>query len=289
MEKKIPLSKILLTFFSFWVSFPALALVSSPATVSEGKSALEVKAMVDRGKVEPNENMTSYQSANINIYQLSFSRGLSSPGFGFDHFIRVEYRYFNSGKEQVGSQVFYEKDSGHVASVSYGFNFVHERAFSAGMYLSVSPLAVLDRNKFSNPRVDWVAAGLKSGVELSNSFFLEHLVHFGSGLPPKQNSYLAFAQNLGFKMKEAVSIPVSIRAGPYVEVDLRDRFDSKYDSVFSAPGRTDRIRSVKMGVFAGLDLVISENWYGTLGYIQKLGGYDAPATNATYGSLGLKW
>ncbi|NJL23876.1 MAG: hypothetical protein HC902_00940 [Calothrix sp. SM1_5_4] len=244
---------------------------------------------MERGKVEPNENRDSYQSAEIDIYKLSLARGFGDLSFGKDHFLRFDYSRFTSGKEQVGSQVFYEKDTGNVATFIYGFNFVHELSYSAGVYLSVSPLTDYNKEKFSTPRVDLWSIGLKSGLEINSSWFLEGLLHYGSGIPGQQNSYVAFTQLVGLKLAETIAFPLTLKFGPYAELDMQDRNDSKYDTAFSAPGRTDRIRSMKIGTVSSLDAEISRNWYVSAGYVQKLGGYDAPATNATFASLGVKF
>ena len=267
----------------------AHALVSSPSTVTSGEWAIESKSTSERGKVEPNENKDSFQSAKINIYQLSAAYGLSGISFGNDHFLRLDYRYFTSGKEEVGGQVFYEEDTGNAATLTYGFNFVHEPVYSAGMYASVSPLASYNKDKFSSPRVDLWALGLRSGLEFNSNWFTENSIHYGSGQPGRQNSYLAFTNVVGLKLSGATEWPVTLKFGPYAELDLQERADAKYDAAFSAPGRTDRIRSMKVGVIGGVDINLPSNWYLSGGYVQKLGGYDAPATNALFVSVGVKF
>ena len=80
------MKKNLIALASVTLSFSAHALVSSPATVSEGQWNFEVKTILERGKIEPNGNTDSFQQAEINIYQLSLAKGIGSLGFGSDHF-----------------------------------------------------------------------------------------------------------------------------------------------------------------------------------------------------------
>ena len=267
------------------ISFPAWALVSSPATVGDGQWSTEFRTTLERGKIEPNESKASFQRAEIDIYQLSLTRGLGSLSFGMDHFFRVDYRYFKSGKEEVGGQVFYNEDQGHTATFTYGFNIVHEAGYTAGVYASISPLITFNRDKFSSPRVDIWALGLQSGMELHSDWLLENSVHYGSGIPGKQNSYLAFTVLVGYR---ALSY-LNLKSGPYAELDLSEHTDAKYDAAFSAPGRSDRIRSMKVGIASFVEIALPSDFFATLGYIQKLGGYDAPATNAAVLNIGAKF
>lgn len=282
------MKKITLLFSFLISSAQSYALVSSPSTVANGEWVIEAKSIFERGKVEPNENKDSYQQAEINIYQLALSHGLTGSSFGSDHYFRVDYRYFTSGKEEAAGQVFYEKDTGNVATLTYGFNLVHEPVYSAGIYASVSPLSSYNKDKFSSPRVDLWALGFRSGLELSPSWFTESSIHYGSGQPGRQNSYLALTNLFGFKLSELVGWPMTLKFGPYAELDTQDRTDTKYDAAFSASGRTDRIRSMKVGTIVAIDINLPSSWFISGGYVQKLGGYDAPATHALYASLGLK-
>lgn len=265
----------------------AAALVSGPSALSAGEWNVEMRTVFERGKIEPNENRASFQSAQIDIYKLTVARGLSDLPFGQDHSVRLDYLRFTSGREAVGAQVFYEQDTGNVATLTYGFNFVHEASYSAGMYLSASPLTNYNQRKFSSPRVDLWALGLKTGLEISEAWILENSVHYGSGIPGRQNAYVAFTQLAGFKF--SLGVPLTLKLGPYAELDMQERVDAEYDAAFSAPGRSDRIRSMKVGTVISLDAKISSKWYLGAGYVQKLGGYDAPATNASFASLGAKF
>lgn len=275
-----------LAIFGFAGS-PAYALVSSPGSVGAGEWGAEAGTVLERGKVEPNENLSSHQPARINILRASISRGIAGPDFGTDHFIRADLKYIDSGREEAG-QLFYDRDRGAAATLTYGFNLLHEENFLAGAYASVSPYIGLNKDKFSLPRVDLFALGLKAGLRAGPSWLIDSSIHFGSGIPSHQNPYIALTQTLGYELSSRLGLPVTVRLGPYAEFDLKDRYDTRYDAAFSPAGRRDRIRSAKFGVLASADISFTQNYFSTVTYVQKLGGYDAPATNALALSIGAK-
>ncbi|MCO5142549.1 MAG: hypothetical protein M9962_05610 [Oligoflexia bacterium] len=283
------MSLFLISIFLALSPFNSKALVSSPSGIAEGEMNIELKAIAERGKVEPNENVASHHAAKINIYQLSVSRGLSGIGFGLDHFLRLDAKFFQSGREEVNRQIFYSKDNGKSLTVTYGFNFVHTTAHSAGIYASLTPYAKFNKDKFSLPRIDLWALGFRSGLELNKLWFIEDSVHYGSGFSGRQNSYLAFTHLFALRLEPLVSLPMILKIGPYAELDLKDRYDEKYDTAFSAVGRRDRIRAMKVGFLGTVDITFSDTLYSSLSYVQKLGGYDAPATNATALTIGANF
>ena len=260
-----------LLFFCLLMPATSFALVTSPVPLGTNDTLVEVKTIRERGKIEPNENQASFQPAKIDIYQLSVTRGLENIfSFGQDHFFKIDYRYFISGKEQ-----FYAEDKGQSLTATYGLNFVHTPGYSAGLYFGVSPLTQFNKDKFSVPRVDLYHFGLTSGSEINSNWFLANSLHFGSGIPGKQNSYASLTNFLGYKAQNLI-----VKFGPYLEFDLNERTDRNYDAAYSAPGRSDRIKAAKFGVLGFVDFAISADSFINVGYVQKQSGYDAPATNA---------
>ncbi len=264
---------------------PAQALISSQEQGNEGDWKVELRTTLERGKVEPTENTGSFQKAKINIHDFSAAHFFRA-GFGSRHFAKLQVRSFTSGREEAAGQLFHEKDTGIALTLTYGFDLVHELRYSLGIYGSLTPFADFNRSKFSQPRVDLANLGFQLGVGLTDSLHLENLLHFGLGYPKQQNSYLALSQALGWKMESSLHIPATLKFGPYLEMDLQERYDDKYDAAFSPAGRPDRIRSAKFGLLGSLDLGLGNYWYTGLTYVQKIGGYDAPATNATSLNLG---
>lgn len=279
---------VFLLFLIMLNSISAHALVSSQAQGNEGDWRMELRTILERGKVEPNENRASFQRAKINTLEASATHYFGA-GFGSRHFAKLQVRTFQSGREEAGGQEFHRRDNGQAFTLTYGFDPVHELRYSLGIYASLTPYAKFNRRKFSQPRIDLASLGAQLAVGLSDSLSLDTLLHFGLGYSRQQNSYFAFSQAIGWNLEPALGLPAAIKFGPYAEIDLQDRYDEKYDSAFSALGRSDRIRAAKFGLLGGLDFGLGGGWYGGLTYVQKLGGYDAAATNATSANLGLKF
>lgn len=267
----------------------ANALVSSPSAVGHGQWNIELKSTFERGKVEPHENRSSFQSAEIDVHQLALTKGVEGFSFGSDNFLRLDLKYLKSGKEEVSGQSFYAADTGHAATLTGGFNLAHDPAYKAGLYLSLTPISEFNKEKFSVPRVDVLGLGFNSSVELNAIFFIEDSLHYGSGIPGHQNSYLAFTHLFALRLDSVIGSQASIKWGPYAELDTSERRDSKYDAAFSAPGTQDRVRSMKVGVISSVEFAITKETYGIATYVQKLGGYDAPATNALSIALGVNF
>lgn len=54
------------------------ALVSGPEGSNAGKKSIRLSSQMERGKVEPNENKTSFQSAQIDLFKLRYVQDLKS-------------------------------------------------------------------------------------------------------------------------------------------------------------------------------------------------------------------
>ena len=269
-----------LFFFCLLVPATSFALVTSPVPLAINDTLVEIKTIQEGGLIEPNENKDSFQPANIDIYQLSVTRGVENLfSFGEDHFFKIDYRYFISGKEE-----FYDEDKGQSLTATYGLNFVHTPTYSAGLYFGVSPLTQFNKDKFSVPRVDLFHFGLTSSSEINSNWFLANSLHYGSGISGKQNSYVSLTNFLGYKTQN-----LTVKFGPYLEFDLKERTDANYDEAYSAPGRSDRIKAAKFGLLGFVDYAISANSFINVGYVQKQSGYDAAATSALVLGFGTKF
>jgi hypothetical protein len=207
--KSYQVSTKLLAVFTCFVSFESMALASSPISAGDGRWNVELRSTFERGKIEPNENRSSYQSAEIDVHQLSITKGLENFSFGSDHFVRVDLKYLKSSEERVGGQTFYGSDNGSVGTLSYGFNFAHESTYTSGIYFSASPITSFNKEKFSVPRVDLWSVGFRTSAELSDKVYIEDSLHYGSGIPGKQNSYLAFTHLFARRLNTLVQLPLT--------------------------------------------------------------------------------
>lgn len=271
------------------VSINCLALVTGSSVLNENEKRIEFRTIQERGKIEPNENRASFQSAKIDINQISYLQSIDEiKTWGKNHFFRADYKSFTSAEESVSGQIFYSQNQGKSLTLTYGFSFVHELTHLAGIYFSISPLIDFNRKKFSVPRVDNFSVGLPFGLELLPGWSLESLTHYGSGLSGDQNSYLSFSNQIGYRVSGLLSRPFFVKYGVYAELDTSERIDNSYDQAFSPAGTSDRVRSMKYGTLTSAHFDF-ETFYFNFDFVQKLGGYDAPATNALALTLGGKF
>lgn len=278
--------KKLVCAFVVLLAVDSWGLVISPTGVNFDGYLIEYKLIQERGKIEPNENPNSFQDAKIDINQFSVTKGLHGlVTKGKDHYLRIDYKDFKSGQEQVSGQLFYEQDRGQNLMLTLGMNFVHELQYKAGIYMAYSPLVDFNEEKFSVPRVDLWQLGLTSAVQLSDEWFMENQLHYGSGIDNKQNGYIVLNQLVGYKFDSAFDLPLLFKYGPYLESDTEQRQDKKYDAAFFPSGPSDRVRSMKYGVNMHISYTLNQKYVLAIGEVQKLGGYDAVATRAYYFSL----
>ena len=71
-----------------------------------------------------------------------------------------------------------------------------------------------------------------------------------------------------------------LRFGPYVDADLTERFDERYDAAFTTgfPEVRDRVRRARFGGIVNPYVTIADRYSIRLTYLQKAFGYDAAAT-----------
>lgn len=278
-----------LLFAILLMSSNSHAFVSGPSSVNGGENHLSIGTQAERGKVEPNENRTSFQDAQIDIYKLKYVRG-------FDGFLGLsrsnvyfEYGNFRSAQEQVNSTLFYEKDEGSYLTLGFSSDIVHDLDKQFGFYIQTTPSRSYNKNKFSNPRLDLFALGLTSAFNITENFFQKNLIHYGSGDSSAQNSYLAIDTGFGYRLNHLVGRQFTVSGSLFLEADMSQRRDASYDAAFSPAGTQDRIRAFKYGTLIGADIALTSTINLSMNYLQKLGGYDARSTKIYTANIGYKF
>ncbi|MBK7844174.1 MAG: hypothetical protein IPJ71_10835 [Bdellovibrionales bacterium] len=280
--------KKLLTILLF-LPTAAMAFVSGPSSVGAGENYIGIGTQSERGKVEPNENRSSFQGAQIDIYKLKYVRGFEGLlGLGSSN-VYFESGSFSSSKEQVGSTLFYERDQGSYLTLGLSGDFVHELEKQFGFYVQASPLRSYNKDKFSNPRLDMFAVGLTSAFNITDDFFQRNLIHYGSGEGSHQNSYLAIDTGFGYRLNRLGGRPLTVSGSLFLEADMSERNDPAYDAAFSPSGTRDRVRAFKYGTLLGADMGITNRINLSVNYLQKLGGYDARSTKIYTANIGFKF
>lgn len=265
------------------------AFVSGPGSVNAGENQITLSNQAERGKIEPNENRTSFQDAQIDIMKLKYTRGFDGM-LGFESLnLFVEAGSFTSNKEQVGATVFYDKDQGSFATIGLAGDILHELDKQFGLYLQVTPSRNYNKSKFSNPRLDSYAFGVTSAFNITDNLFQKNLIHFGSGDGTSQNSYIAIDTGLGYKLDQFFNRQITLTGSLFLEADTAERHDASYDAAFSATGTQDRIRAFKYGTLFGADVAITNQINLGLSSLQKQGGYDARSTQILNVNVGVKF
>lgn len=288
------------------VSSRAEALIPIPVGGHPKELDVFARVTLERGLVEPNENKASFQRAQWEMFTVGGGYGIGDVGVLQDLSVRAEITGYQSPAEvndlargsvpagacagvvtAPGQCQFHPSDRGAFITPSIGASLVHTGQFAFGVFLVGNIPVGVNYEKFVVPRVDYVGGGFRAGTEFSSWFALETSFYVGSGSAGKggrQNGTFAATQLLHFRTGRIGTSPfvrLGVKLGPYVDGDLiGERTDPAYDQAYTAgyPDRTDRIRMFRFAASAFPYAQVSDKVSLELGYLQKLFGYDTPAT-----------
>jgi hypothetical protein len=293
---------------------PAAAhgFVSAPVGGHPGELDVMFRLSLERGKIEPNENERSWQKARWNMYTLGAGYTYGDIGVLQDVSFRLEGTYYTSPAEEndpargavaadqcagkvtgVGRCQFHLADKGGFVTPMVAFNLVHKGDFSMGLYLLGNIPIDVNFVKFVLPRTDWVGGGTQVGVHLTPWLGYESRAYVGTGAKGsrgRMNATIALTNLFVFEAKRwLLPWKAGVKAGTYFDGDLTERTDEVYDRAFTAgfdEGRRDRIRMMRFGLALFPYMQITERVALELGYVQKIFGYDTPATQ--FYNIGLR-
>jgi len=300
---------IVLVAFVLFAPTPAHALIPTAVGGRPGETDVALRVSLERGLIEPNENKNSWQKANWNMVTLDAGHNFGEVGPFRDFFVRLGYTFVDSPAEvnertniapsdcrgEVLSATrceFYPKNQFHILAPAVGWNFVHEGDFAFGVFFQGAIPVGLDRDKFANPRVDHFGGGTAVGTRLRPWLSYESRLYFGTGLlgsPRQQNATVAIINVFGLEAPRWI-LPwkVGIKFGPYFDGDLTERTDERYDAAYTpgfATGARDRIRMMRFAAAFFPYVQITDHAVVEVSYVQKLFGYDTPATQfLTFGA-----
>jgi len=278
---------------------PAAALITSPVGGRAGEFDASARVSLERGKIEPNENEDSWQKARWNMYTVGAGYGIGDLGPIRDLYVRVDGTYVYSpaevnergvvtpdrcrGKQLDATRCeFHPEARGGFVTPSVAWNVVHELKYSFGFFVQSSIPIGMNLEKFVQPRIDHVAGGASVGVRLAENLTFESRLYFGSGtFDKKQNSTVAITNLFGVEVERwLLPWKAGIKFGTYFDGDLRERFDERYDAAYTSgyPDRRDRVRMMRFGVAIFPYFKVTDHTAIELGYVQKIFGYDTPAT-----------
>ena len=306
----------------------AQAFVATPVDGRPKELDLNAQVTTERGLIEPNENQASWVKAR-GYYEYKLGVGYTWGHQPLEFFsTRLEATYYTSpaekndpeewfvgdagssppgtigpectaGARYLGNGVceFHAEDSGVLLTPSVSGALVHTPDFALGIYLRTTVPVGMDLEKFANPRIDYLSGGTQLGVSLTSWLAYESIFFLGSGTRPfsdDQNGAVALNNLFHFKTKRwLLPWKAGFKIGPYVEGDIHERHDERYDRAYSPvrlpqPGDTepeqhrDRIRAARFAVALLPYFLVTEHLSVELGYIQKFFGYDARATQAWF-------
>lgn len=310
----------------------ASAFVSTPVGGRPGELDVNAQLTLERGKLEPNENQASYRKVT-GWQEYKLGVGYTWGHYGPIEFFstRLEATYFTTPEEtndpgewfiqpegsSTGAQIqpectagaqylgnglcrFYDKDDGTILSATISGAVIHDPKYALGLFLKFSAPIGMDLEKFGNPRMDYFAFGWQGGVELTNWLAYESTLYLGLGTRPfskEKNGSVALGNLFHVKARQwLLPWKAGFKLGPYVEGDINERFDERYDRAYSPqvlpqPGDSearqhqDRIRSARFALAMLPYFLVTEHLAVEAGYIQKFFGYDAPATQAYFVGL----
>jgi hypothetical protein len=291
----------------------AHALIPSPVGGRPGDLDASLRLSLERGKVEPNENEASFQRAQWNMFTLGVGYTHGAIGPLLDVSFRLEATYQDSPAEinerdngevdpancrsgvipGPGLCQFHPADRGAFISPSIAWNVLHPGNYSLGFFLTGNVPIGIDFSRFVTQRIDFVGGGVTYGVRMRSWLSVEGRLYVGSGTfggDNPQNGTIAITQLVGFEAERwLLPWKAGIKIGTYFDGDLfGERTDPNYDAAYTAgyPERSDRIRMMRFGLALFPYAQITESLALELGYVQKIFGYDTPATQ--FFTVGLR-
>lgn len=284
----------------------ANALIPIPVGGHPKELDVFTRVTLERGLVEPNENQASFQKARWDMVTIGGGYTFGDWGALQDLSLRAEITGYRSPAEVndpargvvapsdcagvvVGPGLcrFHAADRGSFVTPSIGASLVHTGSFALGVFvLGNVPLGV-DYSKFVLPRMDWIGGGFRAGTALTSWLAIEQTFYVGSGSSGRggrQNGTFAATQLFALKTPRLGASPffrLGVKVGPYVDGDLiGERTDDAYDRAYTAgyPSRTDRIRMFRFASMLLPYVQMSDEVSLELGWLQKIFGYDTPAT-----------
>lgn len=303
LRRTVSLSATALTLS---LSSSAAAFINASVGGHEGEIDVSAHFIGEFGKVEPTERPTTWQSANVKILQLGAGYTIGKVGPLEDFYVRLEGGYYTAAEEAVErddddlprGHKFFGQDRGGFVTATVATNFVHEPRFAFGVFLQGTVPIDVNLQKFSNIRIHYVGGGTQLGVFITDPTKLVRLAYasrifLGSGAydgDHQHNASIALTNLFVLEFARWL-LPwrTGIAVGPYFEGDLNEHINEVYNRAYGAVSpdliNGDRVRSMRFAVAILPYIRITDHAAIELGYVQKLFGYDPPATQFFTGGV----
>jgi hypothetical protein len=284
--------------FALTVAQPAGAFINASVGGHEGEIDISAHFIGEFGKIEPTERPTTWQDADVKIFNLGAGYTIGPVGPLSEFYVRVDGAYYIAGEESItnpddelfGTQIFGEDKGGYITG-TIAANFIHETRYAFGAYLQGTIPIDVEIQKFSNVHLHWIGGGTTLGVFLTDPTKLVRLA-FSNRLFVGSGAYDGNAQhNASVAMTNLFVLEfarwllpwrLGISFGPYFEGDINESVNRGYHDAYArlSPDLVagDRVRSMRFALAVLPYFRITNHAALELGYVQKLFGYDVPAT-----------
>ncbi len=271
----------------------------------EGEIDINAQFVGAFGSLEPTERRSTWQNANIKIFNLGAGYTIGDVGPLRDFYVRVDGAYYIAGGESItrpedelfGTEMFDEDQGGYVTG-TVATNFVRQPRFSFGAFLQGTIPIDVNFQKFSNVRLHWVAGGTDLRVFLSDPSKLVRLsfanrLFVGSGAYDGNVQHNAsVAMNNLFVLEFArwlLPWRMGISLGPYFDGDINEHVNRVYHDAYARldPDLVagERVRTMRVALAVLPYFRITHHAALELGYVQTLFGSDVPATQFWSGGI----
>jgi hypothetical protein len=284
----------------------AHAFINASVGGHEGEIDVNAHFIGEFGKVEPTERPTTWQTANVKILQMGAGYTIGEVGPLKDFYVRVEGGYYIAAEERVENPdddlpvgtKFFDQDKGGFVTATVSTNFVHENRFAFGMFLQGTVPIDVNFQKFSNVHLHYVGGGTQLGVFITDPTKLVRLaaasrIFLGSGAydgDAQHNASIALTNLFVLEFARWL-LPwrAGVAFGPYFEGDLNEHVNAVYNRAYAAVTpdfvNGDRVRAMRFAIAVLPYIRITDHAALELGYVQKLFGYDPPATQFWTGGV----
>lgn len=240
-------------------------------SLEKGDDQVQFGGSVVFGILSPEPTFT--HSLGLNKARMYSQRLKYAHGFGDvflkDFYLEIESLTFQSHKEQVNGITVHGSDAGWALTLRSGGNFIHKRKFIFGPWFETTAPIIIDKEKFLNPVLNYVGAGLNAVYSFIPEIGLNQSIFVGSGLfaPNRRNLNLRSATlgifNVG---KPLFNWDMILHTGGVLETDLTTRTDSAYQVSALGDGRIKNFVFITPFLF---DLSLGNKWTLSAGHAVK--------------------
>jgi hypothetical protein len=270
--------------------------VGAPHGGEEGVIDINAHFVAELGKLEPSQRETTWQDADIKIFNIGAGYTVGAVGPLSDFYARLEGGFYISAEEEVEDPrddlplgtSFYSEDTGGYVSGMLAANFVHEPRYTFGAFLTGTVPIDVELAKFSNVRLHYVGGGFDVGVFITDPTKLVRLTYGGRLFVGSGAFDGDFQHNAAISLSNLFSLEfarwilpwrVGVAFGPYFEADLNEHIDRSYHDAYArvTPDfvEGDAVRAMRFAMAVMPFIRVTDHATLELAWVQNIVAYDA--------------